>query len=95
MATERITYVTNRKVLYQEFDGEGVLFEETTDTVHQLNQTAFFIWKMCETEVTDEQILAGFVQHFDAPAEEVAPEIAQTLDEMAEKNLLIRNAPRL
>ena len=85
----KLLYRRNSRVLYQKLGVEGVLYDESSETVHQLNETAFYIWTLCENDIGLEEIVANFRNRYDAPPGKIEPDLINTVATMVEKNLLV------
>ena len=89
------TYQRNQDVLHQDLDGEGVLYHEATESVHQLNESAFYVWTLCRTEISEDEIVTQFLEKYRVDARRARTDVTRIVAAMREQGLLIRlqNAP--
>lgn len=76
-------------VFLEEIDREGVLCSEHTDKIHALNQTALFIWNLCDGQHSIESIAGALVNHFtNVNFTTAMDDVARTIDSFRDLHLL-------
>jgi hypothetical protein len=85
-----MTFHQNAGILYQELDGEGVLYEEAAETVHQLNETAYLVWTLCGEPTSHQDIVEELRSRYDVDLARVEQDVKDTLTMMTQKNILIQ-----
>lgn len=70
------------------FEGEAVLFRESTRAIHRLNALAGAVWVMCDGETTVTDMVGELAEAFDTDAAELHPKVLEALAQLAEVNLL-------
>ncbi len=83
------TYRQNPDVLQRSLDRDGVIYDEVNDTVHQLNETAFLIWKVCVHASTEEEILERLLNRYQVDAAKAGDDVSRVVSVLMESNLLI------
>jgi PqqD family protein of HPr-rel-A system len=78
------------EILSQPLKDEMVLYPLEGKAIHVLNRTAVAIWELCDGNHTLAQIEAKVRERFviQDPKADVATDIAQTLQELANKGLV-------
>lgn len=69
-------------------DGEAVVLDRNGGRVHQLNQTASFIWNQCNGQVTIEDIAGQLAHAYDVDVEVATKDIRDAIEKFRELNLL-------
>ncbi|HXG20636.1 MAG TPA: PqqD family protein [Methylomirabilota bacterium] len=69
-------------------DGETVVFDRQRGLVHQLNQTASYIWERCDGCSSVEDIAAELQQTFDITYENAVKDVSRLIDEFQQRHLL-------
>ncbi|MCS6926621.1 MAG: PqqD family protein [Candidatus Binatia bacterium] len=69
-------------------DGETVILDRQKELVHQLNQTASYIWQQCDGTATAETIAARFAEAFAIDAETAAKDTAAIIQQLCQLQLL-------
>lgn len=76
-------------VMVRDLDGDLLLLDTKADQIHQLNQTAAFIWRHVE-EVPSPERLAGLVAvAFDVDEQVVHKDVLETLERFKTLNLVV------
>jgi hypothetical protein len=78
-------------LIVREADDEILVLDETEGRIHQLNQTAAFIWRRCEDLSSPEEIARALSEAFDVREDEALRDVAQTLSKLTSLNLLIEH----
>ena len=71
------------------FDGEAVLFRESTRMVHRLNAVAGSVWLLCDGATPVGSMAAELGEVFGVPATELTDGIHQALQQLADEGLLV------
>jgi hypothetical protein len=81
----------NRRTEFEErvVEGEMVIMDKESEQIHQLNQTASFIWQRCDGEHDRQQIAEELAEAFDVDAETAQQDVADTLEKLEEIGLLL------
>jgi methyltransferase-like protein len=81
----------NRRTEFEErvVEGEMVVMDKESEQIHQLNQTASFIWQRCDGEHERQQIAEELAEAFDVDAETAQQDVADTLEKLEEIGLLL------
>ena len=56
----------NKEIAWQVYDGEAVLVDPEGSVCRVLNDTATFIWNMCENPCSIEQIIGAVQNEYDS-----------------------------
>lgn len=68
--------------------GEVVVLDRRADLVHQLNQTAGFIWERCDGRTTPQDIADQLVEAFAVDAGTAAASVTAALQQLEQLDLL-------
>ena len=81
----------NRRTEFEErvVEGEMVVMDKESEQIHQLNQTASFIWQLCDGEHDRQQIAEELAAAFDVDADTAQQDVAETLEKLEEIGLLL------
>ena len=71
------------------FDGEAVLFRETTSTIHRLGAVAGAVWVCCDGGTTVGEIVTDLVEAFSTTTGEMARQVRDALGQLADEGLLV------
>ncbi|TAK08412.1 PqqD family protein [bacterium] len=69
-------------------DGETVVLDRQAGLIHQLNQTASFVWDQCDGKSTLEEIANRLAEAFDVDSETAARDVARIVRQAQKLNLL-------
>lgn len=69
-------------------DGETVILDRQKSLVHQLNQTASYIWQQCDGTATVETIAARLAAAFAVDAETAARDTGAVIHQLRQLQLL-------
>lgn len=83
-------YICNPDVVLREEDEDGgLLFNPDTNQVKVVNTTGLFIWEKFSEACSVEAVVAGIQETFeDVPADEVAADVQDFLDEMVQTGFI-------
>ena len=71
-----------------ELDGEAVLYDEATESVHQLNPTATIAWSCFDGSGTLDELIADVASVYEVGAEVVHAGMLELTRELGRKGLL-------
>ena len=74
------TYTKRPDILERPVGDEHMLYDATGRKVHVLNETAYFIWMLCDGKHDTEAIVTAAAQAFETTPEAVRPDIDACLD---------------
>lgn len=77
-----------RTVAHVEVDGEGVLYDETTNRVHVLDPIATLIWSGLDGHTTLEELSEELSRAFEADVKRVRMDVLDAVRELASQELL-------
>ena len=76
-------------VMVREVEPEVLLLDTEADQIHQLNQTASFIWRRCEEVGSAEELAALVAAEFDVGYDLILKDVVETLDRLRALNLIV------
>ena len=85
----RLTATPRADVLVREIDGELVILDRTRGLVHQLNDTASFVWQRCNGDRSVREIATDVAATFDVSVETAQRDVGATLEQLVELSLLV------
>jgi len=71
-------------------EGEMVVLDRTANLIHQLNQTASFIWHRCDGQYTAREIAAQLVDAFEIDLDTAEGSVKAALQQFEQLGLLER-----
>ena len=74
------------------FEGEAVLYRESTGTIHRLGAVAGAVWVSCDGATTVEQMVDDLCEAFGGDRAELAAQVQDSLGHLADEGLLDGNA---
>lgn len=75
-------------LIFREIDGEAVIFDPETGSMHSLTRTAALIWKLCDGEHRIDDIVEEILRRFEARPEEVREDVEGTVRKFQALGLL-------
>ena len=83
-STQPPRYLRNPDVVIHEEDPDGALvFNPDTDQIKVVNQTGFFIWRLCDGSHDMESIIARVRETFDeVPEDQVSGQVQDFINDM-------------
>lgn len=78
-----------KAVVVREVDGEILLLDTESDQIHQLNQTASFIWRSCDGTAPAEVIAARLAKKFDVEEDIAWRDVIETLGRLQALGLIV------
>lgn len=81
----------NRRTEFEErvVEGEMVVMDKESEQIHQLNQTASFIWQLCDGDHDRKQIAEELAAAFEIDSVTAEADVADTLNKLEEIGLLV------
>ena len=76
-------------VMIREVDEEVLLLDTESDQIHQLNQTASFIWRNCSEATSAEEIAARLTMEFDVGKDAALKDVIEVLGRLQALELII------
>ncbi len=83
-----MTFVRNESILSQELDGEFVLYDPEEDAIHNLNETAYFVWKNCDGHCSASEIANRLEEQYYVSMETANGDVESILLQLHEVNLV-------
>jgi PqqD family protein of HPr-rel-A system len=74
-----------------ELDGEAVIYDERSGSLHHLNPTATIVFSMCEGNATIRELSTDISEAFGVPIDTVEPEVRRVLRQFRKAELLAGN----
>jgi len=89
-SAEEIKYIRNPDVVLREEDPDGaLLFNPDTNQIKVINNTALFIWKLCDGNHTLSSIVEALKKSFEnVPEDKVKGEVKEFLNEMIQSGFI-------
>lgn len=72
-------------------EGEMVVVDQESEQIHQLNETASFIWQLCDGKHDRQQIVEELSTAFEVDAETAEQDVTNVLEKLEEIGLLLRS----
>lgn len=69
-------------------DGETIVLDRSSGFVHQLNQTASYIWECCDGTSTIAAMVTQIAEAFDVALETAETDVVRVIDQLRQLNLL-------
>jgi len=85
--------IPRRRTEFEErvVEGEMVVMDQESEQIHQLNQTASFIWQLCDGDHDRQQIAEELAAAFEVDADTAEADVAETLEKLEKIGLLIQS----
>ena len=77
-------------VWLRQAEGENVVFDPSTGTVHILNATALAIWELCDGETRTGEMVEAICGLSGLPRDVVQEDVERILKEFEQANIVIR-----
>jgi PqqD family protein of HPr-rel-A system len=74
-----------------ELDGEAVIYDERSGSLHHLNPTATIVFSMCGGSATIRELSVDIAEAFDVSLDTVEPEVRRVLRQFRKAELLDGN----
>jgi hypothetical protein len=75
--------------MVREVDREILLLDTESDQIHQLNQTASFIWRRCDEAASAEEIAALLATEFEVEEDTALKDVVEVLGKLRALNLIL------
>lgn len=75
-------------IIWRKIENEIAVLKSDGRTVHILNETAAYIWEMCDGNHDPDEIAASICTHFDVAFAEAKSDVYKALSELEELNIL-------
>jgi hypothetical protein len=72
----------------EEIDGEYVVLDRRAGRVHQLNETAGFVWKRLDGEHSVAQIVEALCREYDVPEAQAREDVGNLIDMFRSQEML-------
>jgi Coenzyme PQQ synthesis protein D (PqqD) len=69
-------------------DGEAVVLDRQKELIHQLNQTATYIWEQCDGRFVVQEIAARLAETFDVAPETAMQDVVKVIQDLQALSLL-------
>lgn len=76
-------------VMVREIEDDLIVLDVEADKVHQLNQTASFIWKNCDDAETPEAIADRLAARYDVDAAVALKDVREMMERLQALNLVV------
>jgi hypothetical protein len=77
-------------VVVREIDGEVLLLDLDSSQIHQLNETASFVWRSCREAVSVQEIADQFGERFGVDWKTASKDVEDVLERLQSLNLIVR-----
>ncbi len=81
--------VRNPLLAWRAIEGEVVIISPEDSLVHELNETASFVWNVTNGERTSMEIAELLAREYDVPPEVALDDTKELIASLQEKNLLL------
>ena len=81
-------YTQRADVRIQQVDGETLVLDDENGYIHQLNDTASFVWLQCDGKSSTEEIVRRFAEEFDVEDAVAAKDVSEVIEKLRELWLL-------
>jgi hypothetical protein len=82
----------SESVTYRELQGEGVLYNTSSKSMHILNKTALAVWNLCDIAESPVQIANTIAQQYNVTNDVVFPDVLECLNRFEELGLIRRSS---
>jgi Coenzyme PQQ synthesis protein D (PqqD) len=93
MGSKRIPQHRGR-YLFEEMDGEGLVYRAAAKQGIYLSETATVVWKLCDGTRTVDEIIDFFVATYPDAADAVRTDVSETIDELIRAGALKFTEPQ-
>lgn len=83
-----VCYTQRSDVRTQEVDGEILVLDDQNGYIHQLNDTAGFVWLLCDGKTTKSDIVRRVVEAFEVDDAVADKDVTEIIDRLRDLNLL-------
>ena len=84
------TYIPKNRadVILQEVDGESLILDNNTQEIHQLNDTATFIWQRCTGNNSIANIISQVIKNYDISDDSARADVLGVISNLKDLKLL-------
>ena len=82
------TKIKKNDIAWRIIEGQAFIVNTTTSTLHELDETGTFIWKLLETDERPEDIAVEISLHFDVSGEQALKDTEEFIVELEKKGIL-------
>ncbi len=79
---QRMCYTQRADVRIQEVDGETLVLDDENGYIHQLNDTASFVWQQCDGKSSTEEIVRRLAKEFDVDDAVAAKDVSEVIEKL-------------
>lgn len=69
-------------VLVREAEGQVLVLDPASDRIHQLNETASFIWRTCQEVASAAEVAKSLAENFEVEEDKARADAERTIDEL-------------
>ena len=73
----------------EELDGEAILYDAAFGTMCRLNDTSYFVYRLCDGSMTVEEIARRVTDRYDVAIETARRDVERTVAELADGGFLV------
>lgn len=88
-ATKSALWQKNPILAWRELDGEIVIISPNNSVLHELNETASFVWKQLDGRRSGAEIATSLAAEYDVKPEDALGDIETLVEELASRQLLV------
>lgn len=88
-ATKSALWQKNPILAWRELDGEIVIISPNNSVLHELNETASFVWKQLDGRRSGAEIATSLAAEYDVKLEDALSDIETLVEELASRQLLV------
>ena len=83
--------VRRSDLLYREVDNEVVVLDRHSEKIHQLNESAAHVWKLCDGSHSLPEIGRSLTEEYGIPFSAAEADVTRTVSDFTALGLLERN----
>lgn len=88
MTKDTATILPNASIIESEIDGDISLYDPASETVTVLNGTASDVWRLCDGQHTEGEIVELLASAYDVDAETIRDDVSTTLEQFEKSGLV-------
>ncbi len=81
-------YQQRTDVKTEEVDGETIVLDDQNGYIHQLNESASFVWNQCDGKSSLTEIVRRFAEAFDLEEMVAGRDVSEVIEKLCELKLL-------
>lgn len=78
----------NPNIIFREIDGQSVLLNDEKGEIHQLNETASFIWKNCSGNNSLQSLVDLLKENFQTDSENIEKDVKNIIEMLGKLHLI-------